>query len=576
VGQSGGSLRGGPQAAKRPLSVGDVMAIVLEGADAPETNLTPYALGAGDEFRGRLGLNAGDWVAVALMAGTTYTFGAVGLGTLRTGVRNTELVLHGDNGAALVTDDDGGPGKSSSVTFTAASSGTYFIEVRSLSGPADAVYGLAMSVGDRVSYGVEMGAAELYRPGQSWATGPQSAATVTYAFRDTDPGTTDASGHAAPFHQFTTAQMVAAQYALNSFAAVANISFQEVKTNGEYSDSATILMGAYTSRTDGAGAFANYPGSGPGSVLPGAVQGDLWINTTSVNATKLPIGGYSQFVFLHELGHAMGLAHPGDYNAAPGVSITYGANAQFVQDSNQYTVMSYFGATDTETGAPQHYCDTLMMYDIYALQQLYGVNLTSNAGNSVYGFHSTVGGAFNFAVNKAPLLCIWDGAGKDTLNVAGFAQAQKIDLGAGHFSDVGGYIGNVSIARGCSIENAVGGSGADVLIGNDLANRIIGNAGNDTISGGAGNDRLSGNGGADRFVFSAGTGHDVVTDFDVTVDTLQLAASLWAGVSRTAAEVVADFGHLVAGHVVLDFGADEIAFLGVTVASDLTSQILIA
>ena len=115
-----------------------------------------------------------------------------------------------------------------------------------------------------------------------------------------------------------------------------------------------------------------------------------------------------------------------------------------------------------------------------------------------------------------------------------------------------------------------------MLIGNDLANRIIGNDGNDTITGGGGNDRLSGSGGADRFVFSTGCAHDVVTDFDLAVDTLQLAASLWAGAAKTAAEVVADFDRVANGHVVLDFGTDEITFLTVAVTTNLTSHILIA
>ncbi len=551
------------------------MSTIFETTDALASRLTPYALHLGEEFRGKLNAGGSDWLAVTLTAGSTYTFGAVGLGALHSGVGNTQLVLHAANGSIISSDDDGGPGKSSSLTFTAATGGTYYIEVQSKAGPVDGAYGLSMAQGSRASYGVELGAAELYRPGQSWASAPAKAVTVTYGFRDTDPGATDASDQSAPFHHLTTAQMAAASYALANYAAVANISFQQVKTNGQFTDGATILIGAYTSNSDGAGAFAYYPGVGAQAKLAGSDAGDLWINTTSVNASQLSIGSYSQYVFLHELGHAVGLAHPSDYNAGQGGSITYANAAQFAQDSAQYSVMSYFDAADTQAFAPQHYPDTLMMYDICAVQQLYGVNLTTNAGNSVYGFNSTVGGAFNFAVNRAPLLCIWDGGGIDTLDVSGFAQSQRIDLMAGHFSDVGGYKGNVSIALRCRIENAVGGEGADSLTGNIFNNAMAGHGGNDTLAGGAGNDRLTGDAGADHFVFSAGTGRDVVTDFDLAADWLDLSATLWGGVSKTAAEVVAQFGVIVAGHVVLDFGADEISLASLTSMVGLCAHMVV-
>lgn len=546
------------------------MARLIETSDAPETVLTPYMMQVGDEFFGKTSVGRSDWVGVTLVAGHTYTFGSVGLGARKTGVTNTELFLHNASGSAIAFDDNSGPGKSSSLTFTATTSGTYFIEVKSLAGVAEGSYGLALTEGSRVSYGVEMGAAELYRPGLSWAAAPQTATTVTWGFRFSGPAT-DASGDAAPFHRLTLAQQHATEYALANFSEVANITFQQVNPGG-FTNQATILVGAYTSTSDGAGAYAMYPGS----TLASAGAGDLWINTDSVNGSKIAMGSYSQFVFLHELGHAMGLAHPGDYNAAPGVTITYDNSAQFSEDSAQYTVMSYFDAIDTEAGAPKSYADTLMMYDIYALQQLYGVNSAAHAGNDSYGFRSTVGGAYDFTANKTPLLCIWDGAGKDTLNLSGFSQAQRIDLNAGHFSDVGGYKGNVSIALGCVIENAVGGAGSDVIIGTSGINRLFGRGGDDTLIGSGGNDRLTGDGGADTFVFSAGSGKDIVNDFDGVLDVLSLASSLWGGVVKTAADVVSDFARMVDTHVVLDFGADEIALVNLHSTTGLAGHILIA
>lgn len=545
------------------------MAQIYETTDAPAGRSTAYTMGVGDEFFGSLDRNTRDWIAVTLTAGQKYTFGAVGVGVLGAQVRDTWLAIHGPGGATLKYNDDGGPGLTSLLTYTAKVSGTFYIEVGSYAGKAGSDYGLSMTLGGKADFGVELGAAELTRTEDSWAPTAATAVSVTWGFRATGPAT-DASGVSAPFHTLTLAQQTAAIYALHNFSDVANISFVQ-QAPGGFTNDATILIGAYTSTTDGAGAYAQFPGS----TASGDVAGDMWINTDSVAATGLPIGSYGRWVFLHELGHAMGLSHPGDYNATPGVSITYQNSAQFAQDSNQFTLMSYFDATDTAPNAPRHYADTLMMYDIYAMQQLYGVNLTTRAGNTTYGFNSNAGAPYDYSKNKAPLQCIWDGAGNDTLDLSGFTQNQRIDLRDGHFSDVGGYENNVSIAKDCLIENAVGGSGADAITGNDLANRLAGRAGDDTIEGGAGKDKLIGGLGADHFVFAAGSGVDTITDFN-PVDDLVLSASLWSGAVLSAADVVADFAVIRFGHVVLDFGVDRIILGNVSSTAGLDTHILLA
>ena len=79
-----------------------------------------------------------------------------------------------------------------------------------------------------------------------------------------------------------------------------------------------------------------------------------------------------------------------------------------------------------------------------------------------------------------------------------------------------------------SIENIAGSNFNDTLIGDAGANILNGNAGNDTLIGGAGNDRLMGGGGNDTFVFRAGFGNDVVTDFTTGHDVLELHDGLFA------------------------------------------------
>ena len=546
------------------------MTTLIETSDASANTRTTYGMTAGDQFFGNLDTLTSDWVKVTVTAAGTFSIGVVGLGADASGLTDPTLILHDEAGNTVLLSTNNGPGKFAQITVDAPAAGTWYVEVAAPGSTASGDYGLVVSEGAKPSYEVEMGAAILYRPGVTWADAPGTAVTVTWGIRS-EGLTTDASGNPAPFYQLTTAQIEAARTALANYSDIANISFEQVNPGGTSND-AVIAMGAYQSRKDGAGAFAYYPDN----TDPAAHSGDLWLNDQYVSRDDLPFGSYDYFVFLHELGHAMGLAHPGDYNAAPGVKITYENSAQFVQDSEQYSVMSYFHATDTQADAPKTYADTLMMYDIYAVQQMYGVNHNTRAGDDIYGFHSTVGGAYDFTVNIDPLMCIWDGGGVDTLDLSGFKKAQAIDLRGGHFSNVGGWTANLSIAVGAVIENAIGGTRADTITGNDADNTLKGGKGADTLAGGAGDDLLIGNRGADSFAFAGGMGSGTVKDFDLIHDHLILNADLWGGATLSVADLLAAYGVVINGIFTLDFGLSEISFANLADASGLDTQILFA
>ena len=101
----------------------------------------------------------------------------------------SELVrLRDSGGSQIAENDDGGPGRNSTITFTASSTGTYYLDVGSYIGPGLPVgdegdYGLSMTLGNRASYDVTMGAGNLIRPNLSWAAAAGTGATVSWAIR---------------------------------------------------------------------------------------------------------------------------------------------------------------------------------------------------------------------------------------------------------------------------------------------------------------------------------------------------------------------------------------------------------
>ena len=68
--------------------------------------------------------------------------------------------------------------------------------------------------------------------------------------------------------------------------------------------------------------------------------------------------------------------------------------------------------------------------------------------------------------------------------------------------------------------------GNDSLYGGDGNDLLIGGAGDDILVGGAGNDTLVGGVGSDRFVLKPNTGVDVIEDFQVGIDRIQLLDGL--------------------------------------------------
>ena len=359
----------------------------------------------------------------------------------------------------------------------------------------------------KISFTTQQASEALTRVGAEWAADAAGVTTVSYAFRASGiPGDRDTSG----FSTFNAQQIQSAELALRAWSDVANIRFARVGSGTDgaaHADNATMLFGNYNAGSDSAAGYASYPG-GTG---PSSPSGDVWINARLSYNVAPTVGNYGGYVLIHEIGHAIGIAHPGNYNAGEGVSNTYAQNAAYYEDSRQYSVMSYFSEAETGARVSAHAASPLLD-DITAVQSLYGRNLAAFTGDTVYGFNSNSNRPWFTAADADADLAFaaWDAGGNDTFDFSGYAQAQRIDLREGRFSDVGGDRGNVAIAYGTTIENAIGGAGGDVLIGNAAGNLLTGNAGDDSFFGGGGRNIINGGDGNDT-LFLNGLREDFVS-----------------------------------------------------------------
>lgn len=196
--------------------------------------------------------------------------------------------------------------------------------------------------------------------------------------------------------------------------------------------------------TGPAQAWAYYPGNGP------KYQSDVWIATPEANWSNdwLQFSGYGRTTIIHEAGHALGLSHPGSYNYDPELDLTYDNYAEYAQDSEMFSIMSYWGPQ--ETGAPlivnwltgfYSYAQTPMIHDILTMQAKYGADTTTRSGDTVYFSNSTADrDVFDLDVNPFPYLAVYDAGGEDTFDFSDADAGVFVDLRPGSFSSAAGDI----------------------------------------------------------------------------------------------------------------------------------------
>lgn len=285
--------------------------------------------------------------------------------------------------------------------------------------------------------------------------------TLTYSFLEARPA--EGADGGTGFTAFSAAQRGVVRDVFARLAAETGLSFQELS-----GDQGQIRLGI-NQQTDTRG-YSFIPGLA--SAL--ARDGDVWLDVET--AAVMQPGQEGFYVFLHELGHALGLQHPLPTSDISGATVLLPHLATF-----QNTVM----LDDNGAQPPRMWPTWFGMMDLQALRGLYGSRMVS-VQDDTYDLArlSTLMG--NLLV---------DDGGVDTVDFSASSSGVQVDLRPGQSWSFGGdaqgqYRANLTLAWTSVIEHVKGSPGDDYLIGNDLDNTFASMGGNDLIDGGQGMDTV--------------------------------------------------------------------------------------
>lgn len=353
----------------------------------------------------------------------------------------------------------------------------------------------------------------------------QATLPEPYVFRNAAGALSIGLGQARGFSTFTPEQRAATRDAIASWDDLIAVTFKETPfqqgdINFMNTTTGPAQASAYLPYDYGVSSTKNFEGK---NVSFKEISGDVFVNPKQADNFQFDEGQYGLTTLIHEIGHSLGLEHPGNYNFGPGFAVNYVNGAEYYQDSNQYTIMSYWGPTETGAGNVDFTtlrfvnASTPLVHDIAAIQRIYGADPTTRTGNTTYGFNSNAGrDSYDFNLTPSPLMAVYDAGGVDTFDFSGFSTNSIINLNEGAYSSAsagttlaqlrvalgnpnytetqmlaffarynanfqGRMTDNIGIAYGTVIENAIGGAGNDLLIGNNVANVLNGGAGFDTV-----------------------------------------------------------------------------------------------
>lgn len=284
-----------------------------------------------------------------------------------------------------------------------------------------------------------------------WGTG-YSPLNLTYSFPSAqsswakDYAFSSQITNEGGFKKFSDAQQIAGTKAISAWGEIANLGLTEIYEN-------SVLVGdvrvAFSKLPNGMLGIANNPQTGPNG-------GDVWISN-NFSENSFSFGSFEYLILLHELGHALGLKHPFLDNPVLPPSL----------NNHQFSIMS---VTESSNYSGYVFPQTPMIYDIQAIQYIYGANMKTHIEDNIY----------SFSPSKLEAMTIWDAGGQDTLSATNQNSNCLLDLREGKYSSIG-LKENIGIAFGVTIENAIGSIKNDTIIGNKSNNFIDGGDGIDTV-----------------------------------------------------------------------------------------------